>query len=341
MSTPLFSIIIPCYNTALYLAQCLESVMGQTFQNWEIIIVNDGSSDNTGNLARHYAEQDCRIKVFSQKNQGLSAARNNGVEKAIGDYILFLDSDDWYKDKSCLEHMSEKIEEIKPDILVFCYQRVTDDGHLYQEDYFRQCFERMKEQLYSGEQYLYHVLSQSVVYSWYPWRYAFKRIFWIGNQFVFRIRRFEDVDMIYIVLLKAQRISILDEVVYQYRTVREGALTNVSKRSMQDLLYVSRNTINTVGRMNIDEKLKSLLRNNFSMGYFTVLTEVNYLKRNDRKEVFDILCQNRNLMDHTTRRKNLLVKGLVSVLGLHITSKVLFLRLKILVLRCRIFFWVF
>lgn len=324
-----FSIIIPCYNTAPYLEKCLESIINQTFKDWEIIIVNDGSTDNTKSIMKYYEEKDRRIKGITQKNQGLSAARNQGFKEAKGEYLLFLDSDDWYKGKNSLKYLSEKIDDTNPDIVVFRYQRVTEDGHLYGEDCNLQCFEQMEESVYSGEKYLYHVLSQSAVYVWYPWRYTFRRSFWIDNDFQFRLCLFEDVDVVYSILLKAQKISILNEVIYQYRTVREGSLTSISKENMYGLIGVSQNVICAVNNMNIDENLKKLLRNNFSMGYFTVLTEVNYLKKEDRKEVFDILDKNRSLMNDTTRKKNLMIKGLISILGLHITSKLLYVRQKV------------
>jgi glycosyltransferase involved in cell wall biosynthesis len=94
MSTPLISIIVPCYNHAEYLPETLDSVLVQTFANWECIIVNDGSTDNTETIAKQYTEKDDRIKYIHQQNGGLSAARNIGIEAAKGEFILPLDADD-------------------------------------------------------------------------------------------------------------------------------------------------------------------------------------------------------------------------------------------------------
>ncbi len=88
------SIVIPVYNTEKYLPECLDSVLSQTFQDFEIICVNDGSTDNSLGILNHYAQKDKRFKIISQENQGLSGARNTGLDKASGDYIFFLDSDD-------------------------------------------------------------------------------------------------------------------------------------------------------------------------------------------------------------------------------------------------------
>lgn len=95
MSNPKISVIIPVYNVERYLSQCLESVIHQTWQNLEIIIVNDGSTDSSAKIIDEFANKDSRIIVMSQSNRGLSAARNTGILNATGDYIGFVDSDDW------------------------------------------------------------------------------------------------------------------------------------------------------------------------------------------------------------------------------------------------------
>ena len=91
---PKISIIIPCYNQSLFLSESLESVISQTLSDWECIVVNDGSTDNSLSIANEYACRDQRIKVVSQENSGPSAARNHGVQESHGKFILFLDGDD-------------------------------------------------------------------------------------------------------------------------------------------------------------------------------------------------------------------------------------------------------
>ena len=95
MKRPLVSIIVPVYNVEKYLARCLDSLINQTFKDIEIICVNDGSPDNSLNILENYSKKDERIKIISQENKGLSAARNTGIKYANGEYIAFVDSDDW------------------------------------------------------------------------------------------------------------------------------------------------------------------------------------------------------------------------------------------------------
>ena len=104
MSTPLISVIIPVYNVEKYLRRCLDSVIAQTYQKLEIICVDDGSIDDSGKICDQYAVRDARIKVIHQENQGLSAARNRGLDAAEGEYIAFVDSDDYI-----LEDMYKKM----------------------------------------------------------------------------------------------------------------------------------------------------------------------------------------------------------------------------------------
>ncbi|HPO73378.1 MAG TPA: glycosyltransferase family A protein, partial [Armatimonadota bacterium] len=93
---PCFSVIIPAYNRARFLPECLESVLAQTFTDWECIIVDDGSTDGTRELVAEYVRRDSRFRYHWQENAGASAARNAGIERARGEWIAFLDSDDWY-----------------------------------------------------------------------------------------------------------------------------------------------------------------------------------------------------------------------------------------------------
>lgn len=112
MSTPLISVIIPVYNVEKYLRRCLDSVIAQTYQKLEIICVDDGSIDDSGKICDQYAVRDARIKVIHQENQGLSAARNRGIDAADGEYIAFVDSDDYILmtifwricSKGCISH---------------------------------------------------------------------------------------------------------------------------------------------------------------------------------------------------------------------------------------------
>lgn len=121
------SVIIPAYQAEKYLNACVDSVLSQTFTNLEVILVDDGSTDRTPALCDDYQKNDSRIRVIHQDNGGLSAARNSGVAIAIGEYVLFLDADDFWDDAEALERLVARIEKTHPDVLNFSYKKYYED----------------------------------------------------------------------------------------------------------------------------------------------------------------------------------------------------------------------
>lgn len=324
-----FSIIIPCYNTAPYLKRCIESILNQTYKDWEMILVNDGSTDNTMEIIHTYAEKDRRIKVFDQENQGVSASRNRGIKEARGDYILFADSDDWYQNEKSLEQIVKTSDNLSAEIVVFQFNQVMTDGrHRYKTNNL-QYFSR-KRCKYAGEDFFLNVLNREEIYEWFPWIYAFKREFWIKSQVEFntQIHYYEDADIIYRVILKAKKIAILQEPIYMYLVDREGQATQTSRQLLESALSVCKNNIDTVNRIKIDSKVRNLLNGNFCHTYFMSLILINYLKKKDRKEIFTFLNNNRYIMDYASNKRDRLLKKIIAIFGLHITAKLLFVRSK-------------
>ncbi len=125
---PLFSIIIPCYNQAHFLPDCLESLLQQSFDDWEAIVVNDGSTDVTSEVTKSYQNQDVRIKLVVKENGGLSSARNFGIVNAIGNRFIFLDADDFFY-PNCLEKIAEVFQNSNEYTLIqYGYTYVKEDG---------------------------------------------------------------------------------------------------------------------------------------------------------------------------------------------------------------------
>lgn len=115
------SVIIPIYNVEQYLNECIDSVINQTYKNLEIILVDDGSKDLSGEICDTYIEKDERIIVIHKENGGLSDARNTGIKRATGDYLCFLDSDDFWEDSEAIERLAERISITNPDVLNYSY----------------------------------------------------------------------------------------------------------------------------------------------------------------------------------------------------------------------------
>ncbi len=135
MNEILISVILPTYNVKNYIKQCIDSLIQQTYENLEILIVDDGSTDGTGLLCDELAAADSRIRVIHKENGGASTARNRGIQEARGQYVMFLDPDDWL-DINTLEELTGYIREQAPDVIRFGYVREFPDRSTVKENTF-------------------------------------------------------------------------------------------------------------------------------------------------------------------------------------------------------------
>ena len=125
MSKKLISVIVPVYNSEKYVNRCIDSILNQTYENLEVILIDDGSSDGSLKICESWAEKDNRIKILKQKNSGVSSARNLGIENASGDYVAFVDNDDWLRPEM-YETMLSLAEKEKSDVTVCKFINVDE-----------------------------------------------------------------------------------------------------------------------------------------------------------------------------------------------------------------------
>ena len=130
MSKPLVSIIIPVYNVELYLSKCIDSILAQSFTDWECILVDDGSKDNSGSICDNYALKDNRIKVIHQNNSGVSVARQVGIDNVCGEYCIHIDPDDWIE-SNMLEELYNKAKSDDADMVICDYFKNEDGVQQY------------------------------------------------------------------------------------------------------------------------------------------------------------------------------------------------------------------
>lgn len=158
---PFFSITIPVYNVEKYIKQCLDSVLSQTFSDFEVIILDDGSVDNSGNICDEYAKKDSRIKVIHDTNQGSFMARQRALQYVTGEYVLFLDSDDYWE-TNLLESVYDRILEWPADMFFFRYKAVDENGKVL--FYQRQLLEDRKR-IKEASKFLCYQLATSFEYN--------------------------------------------------------------------------------------------------------------------------------------------------------------------------------
>lgn len=210
-----YSFIVPVYNTEKYLKKCLDSLVNQTYKDFEIIVVNDGSTDKSSSIFSKYQKKYKNIIVINKENEGLSMARNRGVQKSSGKYIIFVDSDDYVSNK-LLEEVDKKIDD--SDILRF--QIATEDEEYTKiNEYHEEGFESMCG--YDAFKYLssYHFVEPA-------WCYVIRKNYYIENKFSFKKGVYhEDFGLIPYVIYKARKVKSIDFIGYYY-IQRNGSIMN-------------------------------------------------------------------------------------------------------------------
>lgn len=220
-----FSIIIPVYNVQDYLRECLDSVIGQKEQNCEILLVDDGSTDGSGNICDEYALKDSRIKVFHQKNGGLGVARNTGILHATGEWILFVDSDDYW-----LPDTLEKVETAiakHPEEKLFAFRYMEDrEGKIVTPPQ-----KGFREGRDTVENFLDFLTKYEMTAGWAVWKLAVHRDLIYGKDetllFLPNVSHGEDLYWVIRLFERAGQIYYIDTCIYRYR-IRGGSLSGVS-----------------------------------------------------------------------------------------------------------------
>lgn len=213
-----FSIIIPVYNTANYILKCLDSVYNQTFKDYEIIVINDGSTDNSHNIINENKKK-YNIKYFKIDNQGLSAARNYGIQNASGEYLIFLDSDDFIENK-LLEKINYEVQNnISLDVIRYQIRLVDEKYQLiktYNEKSFSNC---------NGIDAFTKITKYQFVEL--ACCYAIKRSYFLEKKFKFAKGMYhEDFGLIPLVIMQASSVSSIDYIGYNYLQRNNSIMNN-------------------------------------------------------------------------------------------------------------------
>lgn len=229
---PKFTVIIPVYNVAAYLSKCINSVLKQDFKQYEVILIDDGSTDESGKICDEFAKQDNRIVVIHQKNKGLSAARNMGIENANGEYILFLDSDDYWHDSSALNIIYSRLNVSNADILSFNYMKFCDD--VFEKPYFKQDNDMPLDELEKNS--LEYQVNNDL---WIAcaWNKVIKRELFYQGKLHFNLEiTSEDIDWCLRLALYAEKFDFIANVIVCYRQRKTSISKSITAQKMDMLI---------------------------------------------------------------------------------------------------------
>lgn len=261
----LISVIVPIYNAEKYLKRCIESIINQTYKNMEIILINDGSKDNSKKICNEFLEKDCRIKLINKENEGVSAARNYGINVAIGKYISFVDADDWLE-KNFLLEMYNKLKEYNVDYVTCGYNRAYDNC-------VKMLNNDLKEELVSPNEYIIKILNVQNGYGFAHMKLIRKNA--IGNiRFNTNISVGEDAFFNIQLCKKIDKFLIYNKALYNYYFNQNSVVRNYDKNYCNKYLN-SMNLMNSYIRNNyLDSEVIQNLYN--YIAYHILLICVNY-----------------------------------------------------------------
>ncbi|SDN16065.1 glycosyltransferase family 2 protein [Acetanaerobacterium elongatum] len=280
-----FSVIVPVYNTEKYLEKCIGSVLKQTCPNFELILIDDGSTDTSGRICDEYAASDSRIQAFHQPNQGQALSRRKGISAAKGDYLLFLDADDYW-DADLLETIENAINAYHCDMVIFRYRKVSDNGDFLSES--DKLFEDHTIFTCENRAPLYKALVQGVLNN--LWSKSIRRTV-IDSDDVTQysdIRIGEDFLQVLPCVANSKSILYLDRVLYNYRDNPSSVSYQYNYKVFSDYLFFRGVLLEYMARWGIDtpEYLRIFYNHyiKYLLDFLFSITSLTYAERKKRME---------------------------------------------------------
>lgn len=303
------SVIVPIYNTAIYLKECLDSLLAQTFHNFEAILVDDGSTDNSFEIANEYVQKDSRFKIFQQENQGVFSARNTGLKHAVGKWITFLDSDDCFS-PYFLEKTLKLAEATLSKIAISAHSTFSENLKPTSPKH-----QKFHSYILNGKEALQNALYQKNMPDYSAWNKLYSAEIWQNTSF--KPYKFaEDLATIPEIFLKCNRVAVTTEPLYFYRKRKDSLLSSSYNEDKALLLKIAEDLYKIVSKS--EPKLIPAAQNTVLSAAFSILWKTpNTLPyQNTRKQAYSYIKQLRwkAILDTRTRFRNK-VASFISIFG--------------------------
>lgn len=318
-----FSIIVPVYNVELYLAECVNSLLEQTYQNFEIVLVDDGSKDKSGILCDEFSQGDYRVVTLHKENGGLSDARNYGIAHATGEYICFVDSDD-YVSVNMLEGYFRNIDQYgKSDVILEPGQYTVFDDKISEVKKYEggEVFG-----IKSGKEAFHIILEKTV---WAAFGKCFRREFLEQINFSFRKGiTSEDLDVIYKVVYQAKQVGMTEQYYYYYRFNRQGSIMSTfGYKNIVDMFDIFERWEAFFDEYQVDNRDRDKMRFYFGENYRgNILPTIAHLNRNEKFELYDKSKKYLNYLLYSKKSLYYMEK----IFGIRITCRYCWERQKII-----------
>lgn len=282
MKEPFFSIIIPVYKVEKYLNQCVDSVLSQTFKDYEIILVDDGSPDNSPLMCDEYSDSNSNVKVIHKSNGGLSSARNEGLNIAKGKYVIFLDSDDYWDDCYCLEKLNNELKNEEIDIIIFGMKKYYQTDNKFGGERIPKALDKDV----SSNDKTVHILMQNNEYMACAWDKVIKRSLIEKSSLRFVVGQFsEDIELCAKLLLLNPVIKTVPECFYVYRKQNSNSITNnIGRRNLENICDI------VTRYADIGKEINNVALLNYTANqYLLWMTVSNLVPKSEIKDLLSIM----------------------------------------------------
>ena len=287
---PLFSIIIPIYNTSNYLDECLRSVVEQEFDDYEVILIDDGSTDDSFDICSNYMKQYGNIVLISKPNGGLSDARNTGIHLARGKYLIFLDGDDYWHGTEILSDLFKIYQDSNPDLIINFFTSVYPDRIAPHEP----CKEKFGD--FNSD---FEFLFTQEVYLGFAWTKVIKREIIVNNNLYFiKERKFEDIPWSFNLVRHINSYAVYPNAFYMYRREREGSISRYVSVTNQKSLFDNFIDVNkelAFFKENIPSLSSIMLKYVLSIDEYIMIC-YNLLSKEEKEKLHDMKTRHDNLM---------------------------------------------
>ncbi len=319
---PKYSFIIPVYNVEKYLRECIDSILSQTYKDYEIILVDDGSKDSSGSICDEYAEKNEAVRVIHQENAGLSMARNNGVKASLGEFIIFLDSDDyWYYD-TALEDINDIISS-DTDVVIFSSYNLDDSTKKLYDDRYN--YSNVELNNYDSETCLEYMISNGL-FNVHAAKKVFNKQFFVSNDLFYKPGiKSEDIEQWIRAVCNMPNYKFLNKRIYVYRN-REGSISNtINKKHLCDYYGI----IKQYCRYNYpSERIRALLLSYIAYQYILLSANTLIIKPKGYKKMLNVFSKYAFLFKYDSYPRTKKVSRLYYVFGYRITIFVISIMLK-------------
>nr|WP_302596279.1 glycosyltransferase [uncultured Cellulosilyticum sp.] len=315
-----FSIIVPIYNVEKYLPTCIESVLTQTYTEFELILVDDGSPDKCNEICDKYAIKDSRIKVIHKINRGLPAARNSGLYIATGDYVMHLDGDDFW-DKYYLENAYEIL---KPQNVDICFgDRGTDyydDGRTKEFILYDINLLNNKHDIMTYFLDYQHKAPHAVFHNIYNLKFIKEHSLYFTETLTWS----EDEDYFYTLLQKINTFTFCNYNFYFYRKSNLNAMTkNITAKNILSKMYVQKKWFDYYKQLSINPAIRRLALERFANRYMELIRFINKLPTEECRPVIDYIKENNYILEYVTGYKKQFIKLIYDLAGYRTGNKLL------------------